>query len=320
MAIMMPQPRKNGWQGISDFFQNMATAKDAARRFTGTDTMSRKLKREEEQEEAALAEAEALKDPNSPQSARARELLGSAGIRLPGQATAAEIQGPIGKMIADLKGKSLAATAKQDAALPKQNEFAAAGFANRAEQAEAAMQKLAQGGFNPTSAESAGQKFIQNIPLIGGLARGATNENVKLQEQAELDFLSSILRKESGATITDEEYARAEKQYFPRYGDTPAVLEQKAKNRAASVASLRAEGGRALPRVQGQMAQVPASPQAPQQSQQPIQAGAPGGMGGAGASGPSPEDIQALSWAKANPQDPRAKAIMDNLRRKGVAR
>jgi hypothetical protein len=320
MAILMPQARKNGWQGIQDFFQNMATAKEAVRKSRGTDVMSRKLKREEEKELAELEEAAALKDPNSPQSARARELLGTAGIRLPGQATAAEIQGPIGKMVADLRGKSIAATAKHDAQQPKQNEFAAAGYANRAEQAETAMQGIAGKGFDASSGSAEGQRFAQDIPIIGRWARGYTDANLKMQEQAELNFLSAVLRKESGASISESERQTGNLQYFPRYGDDPDTLKQKAQNRAAAIAALRAEGERALPRVQGQQvaASPPPAPRDP--AQQPVQAGAPGGMGGAGSSGPSPEDIQALSWAKANPQDPRSKAIMESLRQKGVAR
>lgn len=58
-----------------------------------------------------------------------------------------------------------------------------------------------------------------------------TPEARQLLGQAEEDFLSAALRKESGASITPAEKKMAAKQYFPRPGDGPNVILQKMQNR-----------------------------------------------------------------------------------------
>ena len=50
-------------------------------------------------------------------------------------------------------------------------------------------------------------------------------------EQARRDFVNAVLRRESGAVISDAEFANAERQYFPVPGDSPEVINQKRQNR-----------------------------------------------------------------------------------------
>lgn len=50
-------------------------------------------------------------------------------------------------------------------------------------------------------------------------------------DQAKRDFVNAVLRKESGATITDSEFANAEKQYFVQPWDKKEVIAQKKANR-----------------------------------------------------------------------------------------
>jgi hypothetical protein len=57
-------------------------------------------------------------------------------------------------------------------------------------------------------------------------------------EQAQRNFVNSVLRRESGAVISDEEFANARQQYFPQPGDQPAVVTQKAANRTSVVNNL----------------------------------------------------------------------------------
>ena len=66
---------------------------------------------------------------------------------------------------------------------------------------------------------------IGNTPFVGN------NEDQRKYEQAKLNFINAVLRKESGASIADSELDRAEKQYFPQIGDSEAVIKQKAANR-----------------------------------------------------------------------------------------
>lgn len=123
---------------------------------------------------------------------------------------------------------------------PNQSQFAAATYGTRANQAENVFSELAQKGFDPTSTANSASR---NLP---GFLSGLQGEDVKRQGQAERNFVNSILRRESGAAISDGEFANASAQYFPRHGDTPEVIRQKEENRKVAIASLSAEGAPAM--------------------------------------------------------------------------
>lgn len=67
-----------------------------------------------------------------------------------------------------------------------------------------------------------------------GLNTAATPAAQKFN-QAQRDFINAVLRKESGAVISAEEFANAEKQYFPQPGDSPEVIAQKKANRDLAI-------------------------------------------------------------------------------------
>lgn len=132
---------------------------------------------------------------------------------------------------------------------PAQNEFAAAGFAKRARQAESA---LAQPGVNTgTDWADTIQGASLGIPFVGDLSipNRAKSESRQLFEQAQNNFVSAVLRKESGAAISPQEAAQEAKKYFPQPGDGPAVVEQKRQAREQAIANLEAEGGNAIGRI-----------------------------------------------------------------------
>jgi len=52
-----------------------------------------------------------------------------------------------------------------------------------------------------------------------------------------------VLRRESGAVISPEEFNNARKQNFPEPGDQPATLEQKRKNRDLVISGLATGAG-----------------------------------------------------------------------------
>ena len=54
-------------------------------------------------------------------------------------------------------------------------------------------------------------------------------------DQAQRDFVNAVLRQESGAVISDAEFANAKKQYFPQPGDDPKVVSQKRANRQLAI-------------------------------------------------------------------------------------
>lgn len=62
-------------------------------------------------------------------------------------------------------------------------------------------------------------------------------------EQASRAFVNSVLRRESGATLTDPEFINKSQELIPQPGDKTEVLEQKARAREAAVRSIQDAGG-----------------------------------------------------------------------------
>jgi len=80
--------------------------------------------------------------------------------------------------------------------------------------------------------------------------------------QAKRNFVTALLRKESGAAISQGEFATADRQYFPQVGDSPEVIEQKAQNRKLAIDGMMA----AVPSAKRDTLKVntpPATPAAP---------------------------------------------------------
>jgi hypothetical protein len=72
---------------------------------------------------------------------------------------------------------------------------------------------------------------------------GGTNEQQQQVEQARRNFVSAVLRKESGAAIGVDEYKNEERKYFPQAGDTDKVIQQKQKARELAIKALEAQAG-----------------------------------------------------------------------------
>ena len=83
------------------------------------------------------------------------------------------------------------------------------------------------------------KRSAEAIPLVGeglGTALNWTQSPEQQQvEQAQRDFINAILRRESGAVISDSEFSNARAQYFPQPGDSPEVIKQKRRNRALAI-------------------------------------------------------------------------------------
>jgi hypothetical protein len=79
---------------------------------------------------------------------------------------------------------------------------------------------------------SLGDKFVGVGSYIGGILPNVMKSSDRQQfEQAQRNFINSVLRKESGAAISPTEFDSAAKQYFPQPGDSAGVLAQKSANR-----------------------------------------------------------------------------------------
>lgn len=81
------------------------------------------------------------------------------------------------------------------------------------------------------------------------LPQGWKSEDRQRFEQATTDFITAVLRPESGAQINQSEFDDAKTVYIPRPGDSEAVLQQKAASRAAAIAGLELAAGSALEEV-----------------------------------------------------------------------
>lgn len=64
------------------------------------------------------------------------------------------------------------------------------------------------------------------------------SDDIRRLRQAERNFETAVLRRESGAAISASEFATDEKKYFPRPGDDAKTLQQKAQARATAIKSM----------------------------------------------------------------------------------
>lgn len=69
--------------------------------------------------------------------------------------------------------------------------------------------------------------------------------------QAAKEWLAPVLRKDTGAAVTDEELATYMDIYIPRYEDSPEVLRQKAEARQDAMIALVRQGGSLYDRTYG---------------------------------------------------------------------
>jgi hypothetical protein len=98
-----------------------------------------------------------------------------------------------------------------------------------------------------STAGLATKQAVQNIPLIGGIAGAAGNvllsSNQQAVEQAQRNFVNAVLRQESGAVISEQEFENAKKQYFPQPGDKPEVIKKKRENRMLAIQGFKRIAG-----------------------------------------------------------------------------
>jgi hypothetical protein len=111
----------------------------------------------------------------------------------------------------------------------------AVAFASRMEASNNTIADLAKKGVNASVPGS-------RAPLgIGDVISAVQPADRQMLDQAKRDFINAILRRESGAVISDAEFANAERQYFPQLGDAKQVMEQKARNRRIAIDGMRAD-------------------------------------------------------------------------------
>ena len=99
---------------------------------------------------------------------------------------------------------------------------------------------MATGNFDPAG-------FKQNIDLFGApemLANYVRSPEGQIYRQAQENWISANLRKESGAAIPEEEMEREIKKWFPQPGDDPKTIAKKnAARKTAARGMQKAAGG-----------------------------------------------------------------------------
>jgi hypothetical protein len=77
---------------------------------------------------------------------------------------------------------------------------------------------------------------------LPGILGGLSPEQQQVA-QARINFITAILRKESGAAIGANEFATAEKNYFPKPGDDAATIAQKQQARKTAIRAMEIQAG-----------------------------------------------------------------------------
>lgn len=112
----------------------------------------------------------------------------------------------------------------------------AAGYAIRMNTAMGIIDEL--GDFGTTA--RGGAEAVASDWGLGSM----TSEDSQVYQQAKANFINAVLRRESGAVISDTEFAKGDRQYFPKYGDKEKNIRNKAQNRADTLAGLMVGAGR----------------------------------------------------------------------------
>lgn len=103
-------------------------------------------------------------------------------------------------------------------------------FATRA---KGALEVLESGAGSLTSRTD---RVLDAVPM--GIGREGQSQEYQVAQQAADEFLQAILRKDTGAAITEQEQELYGKTYIPQPGDGPAVLEAKRGARQRALAAL----------------------------------------------------------------------------------
>jgi hypothetical protein len=83
-----------------------------------------------------------------------------------------------------------------------------------------------------------GSVFNALPQILGGLS-----PEQQQVAQARINFITAVLRKESGASISPGEFTTAEKNYFPKPGDDASVVAQKQKARDLAIKAMGIQAG-----------------------------------------------------------------------------
>jgi hypothetical protein len=136
--------------------------------------------------------------------------------------------------VRQLTGKGTALTESQGNAVA---------YGMRAKEANAILDELSKKGVlrgaNIESTPFIGESLGKVLPSVLGGTSGAQQQ----VNQAKLNFITAVLRKESGASIPPSEYETEDKKYFPQMNDSAATIKQKENARKIAIQALGYQAG-----------------------------------------------------------------------------
>lgn len=87
---------------------------------------------------------------------------------------------------------------------------------------------------------SLGDTLVRNLPFgDSAIGNSLVSADRQVAEQSAREFLSAVLRKDTGAAITAQEFDIYGKTYLPQPGDSAATLRQKAEARQIALDAIR---------------------------------------------------------------------------------
>ena len=110
------------------------------------------------------------------------------------------------------------------------------GFADRALLGQDELVRIMGEGYDPGAVFTTRGEYVPNF---------VKTDLTQQAEQAMRNFVSAVLRKESGAAIPIPELINETKKYFPMPGDKPGVIAQKNRARAQAIRALESGAGKA---------------------------------------------------------------------------
>ena len=133
-----------------------------------------------------------------------------------------------------LEGVAPPAKSAEDKPLTE-GQAKALAFSSRMESADKVLTDLSSKGLNKTIPGGMGNN------MVGSAITSMAPQDQQRLMQAKRNFINAVLRRESGAVIAADEFANAERQYFPQIGEGADVIAQKARERRVAIEGMRAD-------------------------------------------------------------------------------
>jgi hypothetical protein len=149
------------------------------------------------------------------------------------------MEGIVPKPLTEAQGKSTAYGMRMEAANKILTDLEKKGVTNTGIVRSAIGGTVGLTPFVGEKLQEATNALINPLP---GVLGGPSAEQQQV-DQARRNFITAVLRQESGAAIAASEFANEERKYFPQVGDTAEVIAQKQKARELAIKAMNIQAG-----------------------------------------------------------------------------